>query len=192
MLEVNEETIGPLSFHSRSFTEGFLNSKGIEWNHWKNSTFQPSPAGESVEKITLRNAGYCNTGNKKIKCWFRKKCKKDDSSLMKGGSGVTLQRAWGLGVNRTELYTWSPPPCRGRFMVYITTSLRFEFQSLKTNAHFFKLFFCISDKLWYTLPFGNGLRTDFSDLSASVRKLPQESLFCYRSELEKVKNIAKL
>ena len=90
---MNEETIGPLSFHPRSFTEGFLKSKEIEWNHWKNSTFQPSPAGESVEKIALRNDATITPETKKSSADSEKNAKKDDSSLTMGGSGVTLLRA---------------------------------------------------------------------------------------------------
>ena len=92
-LEVNEETIGPLSFHPRSFTEGFLKSKEIEWNYRENSTSQLSPAGESVEKIALRNEDTITPETKKSSADSEKNAKKDDSSLTKGGSGVTLQRA---------------------------------------------------------------------------------------------------
>lgn len=78
-LEVNEETIGPLSFHPRSFTEGFLKSKEIEWNHWENSTSQPSPAGESVEKIALRNDATITPETKKSSADSEKNAKKDYS-----------------------------------------------------------------------------------------------------------------
>ena len=90
---MNEETIGPLSFHPRSFTEGFLKSKEIEWNYRENSTSQLSTAGESVEKIALRNEATITPKTKKSSTDSEKNAKKDDSSLTEGGSGVTLLRA---------------------------------------------------------------------------------------------------